>query len=43
MRPTPDEIPSAPAEGLKLAGTDLSDYVTGQCLSICGGLHLGPA
>ncbi|MHB1416277.1 MAG: SDR family NAD(P)-dependent oxidoreductase [Chloroflexota bacterium] len=23
--------------------TDLSDYVTGQCISICGGLHLGTA
>ncbi len=23
--------------------SDLSDYVTGQCIAICGGLHLGPA
>ncbi len=31
------------AKVLEFLATDLSDYVTGQCISVCGGYHLGPA
>jgi hypothetical protein len=31
---TPDDI----SKGVEFFVTDLGDYVTGQCLSICGGV-----
>ncbi len=35
--------PEDVAKAVEFLVTDLSDYVTGQCLAVCGGLTLTPS